>query len=565
MSTTKSDVDAAIAEPSLAKTVSIFLWILGYLGSLIIVALGQPDRFIAWPLLSYSGGFLTLFLCLFTLSQRWIRLVVGFFWMLGVQLYQLDWLATTTYHGKGILIVYLLLSAGIACQFALLTLFFPPSHRSFSWIRVGAIASFWTLFEISRLYYLCGFPFNPVGLVMSCDPHLMQSASLLGIYGCTFWVIWVAAVGAKGWRAYSPPVIFCWGILLFLPVVFGKWQINRHEKGMQHGGRLQVALVQTGLEVEQKWSFPDQEETYVEPFEQWRQIFSHLTSLERDSWDLIVLPEVALPGDAHEPKLLYSEAVAQIIQRNDRLPPLAFPYAARGEKGEWWVSHAWMAQAMANLFKSEVVVGLLDYDEKKQESYNSAFHFVPFRTGIHRYEKRVLVPLAEYLPLPMMKSFLEKYGITSFFTPGRQAKVFTGRVPLSVSICYEEGFSHLMREGRLLGAKLFVNVTNDGWFPKSRLPKEHFHLGRLRSVENGVPIVRACNTGITAAVDSLGRVQGVLNDVDANGITLQGVVACGLPLYTYSTLYAKFGDHLIVLLSVLILLTFTLYRKVLQL
>ena len=111
----------------------------------------------------------------------------------------------------------------------------------------------------------------------------------------------------------------------------------------------------------------------------------------------------------------------------------------------------------------------------------------------------------------MVKKLTKSYGISDFFTHGRESKVIESKVPFSISICYEETFAELIREG--YGSKvqtLFVNVTNDNYYPNSRLPQQHFDHAKLRAVENGVPLIRACNTGITGVVDRFGRVVSVL-------------------------------------------------------
>lgn len=532
--------------------------------SLFIVAFGQPDRGLLICSISYVFGYSSILYLLMQLKSRTLRFILAFFWMYGVQLEQLNWLATTTYHGNGILVVYLALGSWFAAHFAILSLFLPKS-RNLTYTRCLAKGSLWVLFEVSRLHVLCGFPFNNVGLVLTASPYTMQMAALFGVFGLSFWVILTSAIGVKFFKSRDKKCGIIWASLLMLPAVFGYFHIQYHEMKSSGQKKLDIALIQTGLAVEQKWCFPNSPDTYVDPFDQWKNIFAALQKTGKEAFNLIVLPEVALPGEAYYADIEYKEALEEIIHYSNRLPPLMEPYAEKDFAGNWFVSHVWMAQAIANRFKSELIVGLIDRDDKLEEVYNSAFHFVPFRTTIHRYEKRVLVPLAEYLPLPVMKSFLEKYGITEFFTPGKKAKVFKGEVPLAVSICYEEGYSNLMRESRLLGANLLVNVTNDGWFPKSRLPQEHFNLGVVRAVENGVPIVRACNTGITAAVDSLGRIQCVLKDVDKQGNPMSGIVTTSLGMYTYPTLFSLFGNSLIVLISVVILLGFIVYRRTLYL
>jgi len=148
--------------------------------------------------------------------------------------------------------------------------------------------------------------------------------------------------------------------------------------------------------------------------------------------------------------------------------------------------------------------------------------------------------MAEYQPFGISKSFLTKYGIASFFTPGNGAKVFIGKVPFSVSICYEEGYAHLIQEGRREGAELLINVSNDGWFPNSRLPEEHFNLGRVRAVENGVFVLRACNTGVTAAVDPFGRILSLMKEDDG-----AGVQAITINQFSYPTIFSVCGNGLI--------------------
>jgi apolipoprotein N-acyltransferase len=222
-----------------------------------------------------------------------------------------------------------------------------------------------------------------------------------------------------------------------------------------------------------------------------------------------------------------------------------------------WGSNAYIVQALANLFQAHVVIGLEDsvYEANRRlEAYSAAFHFLPGNQPPTRYEKQILVPMGEYIPFHWCREMAASYGITGSFTCGRAAKVFQGPVPFGASICYEEIYGDLMRQNRLQGAKLLVNLTNDGWFPHSRLPKQHFDHARLRTVENGIPLVRACNTGITGAVDSLGRIIGVLGEDPLHAQDLADSLRLNIPLYHYQTLYMHFGDLPILGLSCLCLL-----------
>lgn len=513
----------------------------------LILALGAPDRSPLLPILSYVFGYSGFIYLLLSLEKRKNRFLFAFSFAFLLQMVQLSWLSTTHYHGMGIVAVYLGVCSIIALHIALTALIL-PAKGGMTLLQALAFASCWTLFEYSRLYYSCGFPFNPAGLVMTFEPNFFQLAALFGIYGLTFWVIFTGALGASFLHNKQGGAPYLWMGALLFPYFFGVMHIYVRDGQMQKGEALQVALVQTGLSVENKWAVPGAEDEAIEELDQWKKIFASLEQKRRGAFDLILLPEVALPGNAFDPSLSFDEVTKQVFQTRDRLPLLEEPFAKK-IGGSWFVSNVWMAQALANHYRSEVVIGLVDHEGKSNRCYNSAFHFQPFKTKVVRYDKRVLVPLAEYLPFRVMASFLEKFGITAFFTPGQEAKVFYGQVPLAPSICYEEGFSGLIREARKKGANILLNLSNDGWFPNSRLPREHFNLGRIRAIENGTPVLRACNTGITAAIDPLGRVVGEMREKNSDGSLLAGALVLEIKQFSYPTLYTYGGDAIILILS----------------
>ncbi len=231
-----------------------------------------------------------------------------------------------------------------------------------------------------------------------------------------------------------------------------------------------------------------------------------------------------------------------------------------GMAQEEMVSNAFWTQAISNLFGAEVIVGLTHSDEDGS-AYNSAFHVCPNKTLQQRYDKRVLMPLAEYLPFAFLAPLVKSYGISGFYTPGKQVEVFDGVLPIAVSICYEETFPEKVREGRKNGAKLLVNVTNDGWYPFSRLPSQHYEHARVRAVENGAPLIRACNTGVTAAIDSLGRTICKLDECNEKKEIQSGTLFATFDAYEYPTLYVLWGNKGILTLSFLFLGFFTLLKR----
>jgi apolipoprotein N-acyltransferase len=197
-----------------------------------------------------------------------------------------------------------------------------------------------------------------------------------------------------------------------------------------------------------------------------------------------------------------------------------------------------------------VVAGMEDavQQDHLKEIYSAALYVPPFTPSheypLQRYSKQVLVPMAEYIPTSFCKQLAGLYGIAGSFTCGTGPVVFNHQLlPFGLSICYEETFGNLTRMNREAGAKLLINLTSDVWFPGSKLPKQHLDHAKLRTVENGIPLIRACNTGITCALDSLGKVTHALDiqNLESHEWTAAGLVV-SVPTYTYQTLYSKFGD-----------------------
>lgn len=216
------------------------------------------------------------------------------------------------------------------------------------------------------------------------------------------------------------------------------------------------------------------------------------------------------------------------------------------------VNNAYWGQAVANVFESDLVAGLEDAEESEQGEriyYSAAQFFAPQQMGpLNRYAKRILVPMGEYIPFSFCKKLAESYGIGGSFTCGSCAMAVGTKRPFGMSICYEETFSDLMRDNKSVGAQMLVNLTSDVWYPNSFLPKQHLDHAKLRTIENGFPLVRACNTGITCVVDSFGRESALL---DVSEWTADSLYA-DVPTYHYDTIYGRFGDKLIVTLAVML-------------
>lgn len=531
-----------------------FLWLFSWL----IVAFGQPSWSLILAPIASVCGYSLFWLTLTKVQGRKNRFFHACFWFMCVQSIQLSWMTATAYHGFYILIVYLCVLIWFGLQFGFLTICF-PSHLRFSFFDCFFLSSLWTLIEWSRLFVLCGFPFNFSGIALAGFSVSAQLASVFGVLGLSFIVMLTNTIGFK---ALLSKKLQCWvgyiGIISFV-YLFGILHSTYHQYRMKENQvSYQVALIQTGLKPEEKVPLVGKTEKFISPFDQWMRILSYIEERHPQHLDLIVLPEAALPYGAKQ-EVYFLEDVKNCLEKtwgkanNDYLPVV--------EKNTEYVSNVFWAQAIANYYGSEVIAGFDDYDPLIKESYNAAFHFFPKKIKSERYEKCILVPLAEYLPFSVLQPLVAKYGISDFATHGKGAKVFGEKVPIAISVCYEECFSHLVRQGRVKGARLFVNVTNDGWYHPSKLPQEHFYHARLRTIENGVPLLRSCNTGVTAVIDSVGKIRAKLDTIKDSEI-VKGALISSISLYNYSTLYTLYGDYLIIGISMGIVCLFPIIKRI---
>jgi apolipoprotein N-acyltransferase len=179
-------------------------------------------------------------------------------------------------------------------------------------------------------------------------------------------------------------------------------------------------------------------------------------------------------------------------------------------------------------------------NEAIRRAYNSIYVIDHDGSILSAYDKIHLVPFGEYLPF---QDFLERLGLMQLtkvvggFIPGdRRRALKVPRAPNMLPlICYEVIFpGEAVPKGERPG--WLLNLTNDGWFGASAGPYQHFQQARMRAIEEGLPLVRAANTGISAVIDPLGRV------VTALPLATEGILDSPLPRPLSPTLYARVGD-----------------------
>lgn len=438
--------------------------------------------------------------------------------------------------------------------------------------RIVSLAIALGLAEWLRGHLFTGFPWNVLGYALTYPEVLMQSAGMIGIYGLTvaavviFATPLVMAAGALNAPTSTPPLAGSSGpssvprptssypatwlpavILTIAPLSamlgYGLYVMPAGPHPTVEGVRLRI--VQPSTPQHEKWMQDKQ-----------RAIFDDHLELSRS------LPDGRKDDLAGVTHLVWSEASMPFL-------PLSSPEAL-GEigallgNGKYLIAGALrldttqaatpaggQAQAAAHA-SGEPASGetpdLYSGRPARPRTYNSLLVFGQGGGLAGLYDKIHLVPFGEYLPF---QQTLEAIGLESLTrirggfaigeTPRRLMRV-PGLPPYAPLICYEAIFPAAIlqtpeRPGFLL------NVTNDGWFGELTGPFQHFHQTRVRAVEEGLPLVRASNNGVSAVVDPFGRIVARL------GLNIRGSIDADLPKSAMAPIYARLGD-LMLLVSI---------------
>lgn len=547
-----------------------------FLLSLVIVGFGQPATAPWLTFLAALAGYAGICRVLLDIELPSSRFRLGTVWFTLVQAIQLSWTLTHPYNY--IYFVYFAFSLVCGLQWGFFALFV-KLQNIINLRKTIALAALWTLLEWSRFFIFSGYSWNPSGLALTENLYSLQFATLGGIFLLSFWVLLINLTALRAWLLLPKlRPAYLTACLALLPYLFGVAHISYHDSQIKkqelasQPDPFRALLVQTAFPAEEALPFDDKQSYIAYVLDEWKQILRIVQPHRGKPIDLIALPEYVVPFGTYTflyPYDSVAEAVHDVFGPVDQslLPPLETPLARlyRTNLGDrWFVNNAFWVQTIANIFQSDVIVGLEDaedFDDGVREHYSAAIHFKPNTSpetfSPKRYAKRVLLPLAEYIPFSWLHPIAANYGIQGSFTSGTEAIVFENRTaPFGVSICYEETFGNIMRECRFNGAELLVNLTSDVWYPNSNLPKQHFDHSRLRTVENGIPLVRACNTGVTACIDSLGRVVSMLGDTTPESQWISEALYVEAPRYHYPTIYSRYGDLPVILFCCIALLFF---------
>jgi apolipoprotein N-acyltransferase len=370
------------------------------------------------------------------------------------------------------------------------------------WPAALTLSGAWVLADLLRQFVATGFPWNPLGSVWEfpglAGDVMIQPASLIGVHGLTLATLLLASLPLLGWAWRAVGLI-----ILALWCGFG---IARLDQPMPPAPGITVLLVQGNVAQGQKWD----RALMVSIFRRYLDMTREAVAQAKGQPVVVVWPETASPA------LLQTDAEARtlIVEATDGAPAL---------------------------------IGSVRWDDRDHPR-NSLFALGAGGVIEGIYDKWHLVPFGEYQPdwLPLGIQVVPGGGFAS--GPGPVTLHIPGLPPVGVLICYEAIFSHqVINEADR--PDWMVNVTNDAWFGNSTGPRQHLAAVRLRAVEEGLPLMRAANTGISAGFDAYGRELGRVP------MSTTATLALSLPPPLPPTFYSRLGLLLPAGVAVLVLIT----------
>ncbi|MEH6629552.1 MAG: apolipoprotein N-acyltransferase [Halopseudomonas aestusnigri] len=399
--------------------------------------------------------------------------------------------------------------------------------------RLIAFVAIWLFVEWLRSWIFTGFPWNLIGTVWTFSDSMLQLASVTGVWGLSVMTLFAAAAPAVLFEEndlkiseMKRRVSFVF-VALLLPLVVwagGAFRLGallpEDEAFVEN---VNLRLVQPNINQADKWK-PKLRGDHVV-----KQINMSASKGFKDITH-VIWAETAVPYILSSNSELRS-TISRVV------PPSGYLITGAPRLEE---------------------VGLPN-GEGVERKFKNSVHAMNRRGNIvGTYDKFHLVPFGEYVPLKDWFPFINKLTAgSSDFSPGPGPKTLSlpGLPPVSVLVCYE-----IIFPGAVVDASnrpdWILNVTNDGWFGITSGPYQHFGMAQLRAVEEGIPVIRVANTGISASIDAYGRV------VESVGLGIAGVVDTRLPKKAASsTVFARVGNFSVLFLMVFMLLPLVIISK----
>ncbi|MBO4520216.1 MAG: apolipoprotein N-acyltransferase [Alphaproteobacteria bacterium] len=368
--------------------------------------------------------------------------------------------------------------------------------------RLIALGAAWGFMEWVRSWFLTGFPWNPVASVWTNWPVMIQTASVWGAFGLSAVSVFIAGlpgvIKSRSWKDFWPLLV-----MVFMIAVLAGYGLKRLSGAPDTSDTINgtmIRLVQPNIPQGIKWNKQEAEQNLMK--------LVHLSRARgADQVSHVIWPETATQFLLQEDKFARGMVVSAL-----RPGGILLAGSLRFERND--------ANEAVKLFNS--IIALDDLG-----------------TSLGYYDKSHLVPFGEYIPFAKFFPFIRQIvPVPMDFSAGQGGKTrFISRtLPVGMLVCYEVIFP-----GRVADKKnrpyWLVNVTNDGWYGISAGPHQHFAAAQMRAVEEGLPLARSANTGISGMIDAYGRITAVLE------LGSPGYIDAGLPRRTENpTFYGSYGN-----------------------
>ncbi|WP_196139471.1 apolipoprotein N-acyltransferase [Aliikangiella sp. G2MR2-5] len=468
--------------------------------SLLISGAVYPLAFepFGWWLLAFLS---IIFLCLVILSDKVLsNFKVGLYWGLGAFGVGASWVYVSIHEFGFVPMI------GAAALTLLFVVILSLYKAIFAWVagwfivRTGkmlAVISLplaWLLSEWIQASFLNGFPWLLTGY-SQIDSPLGAVASWVGVFGVSWFTLCFSCLIALMLLSKQIKVYLAVSGILVLVVISINWQYFSLKPHKKRNAPVDVALIQPNVLQHEKW-----DRRYF------GKIVQTMYQQTEDVWEaeLIVWPEGAIPAYAHQ---------VQDITRD--------------------------LEIKAKNNSSHLIMGIPEYQKSNGRSYVA---LKSFGESLQSYHKQVLVPFGEYVP---MEDWLR--GAIKFLNLPMSgfSEASNEQPPMRVSdyvlvpaICYEIAYPGIVRGLAIQAGEqpaMIVTVSNEAWFGDSFGPYQHMQMARMRAKELGIPLIRSTNDGITAVVDSRGKLLKKLPRYQA------GSLRAKVELTNLPTIYQRYG------------------------
>ena len=406
--------------------------------------------------------------------------------------------------------LYLALYHGL---FGLLLSLIAARRNTFSLRALVFTPFLWVAVELAR-NYISGFPWDLLGTTQVDNIPLARIATVTGVYGISFEIALVNTALAAG---------------LLVPHARRRLMLT---------AALAAALVLHAGKLVKSPALPTTRGATL--------VQADVPILDSGEWTLDYLQKTlaGLTELSVRPAAEHPDAPGLVLWPEAPAPFFTTDYHLRLALGE-----------VARRTDSSIIAGTLGITHtgdpnRAPELYNSASVIAPTGAWTEQYDKIHLVPFGEYVPFASLLTFARKLTreVGTFDRGHSRYPVTVDSTHVGVFICYESIFPNEVRQFANNGAEVFVNISNDSWFGDTGAPWQHLNMARMRAVENNRWLLRDTNTGITVAIDPLGRVtkQAAANQRTALQVTYDVEEA--------TTFYTRHGDWFPVLCAIITML-----------